>query len=444
MPEIQSSAPASRLGRRRFLGLAGLTAAGIGAPALAGCGGQGTGSGKDRIVIGLVPDLAKLFKKPIAQYNARRTTGKKVVLRTMSSDSGAYFDTMRTQLQAGADDIDVFMADIMWGAQFAPSGWIADLSDRFTPAARKKFLTEGIKLNEFDGKIYAVPWTWDSGLLYYRKDLLESGGFDAPPETWDELQHMAEKVMKDQKVKNGLIFQGADYEGGNQNGVEYIRSSGGDVLSQSGDSVKITLDSAEALRGLSIERSMVTSGVAPEAVATFKEPECEKLFLAGDTVFCRNWIYMYGLLGDTTKTKLERAQVGVAEIPVARRGIDHVCLGGGWSLMVNANSASQDEAWKLVEHLTGDERQKIFAKDGFLPTRPGLYTDPEVTKAQPVFELAKDAIEHTTTPPITSVYSDMSLEMAKHFNSSLRGAEKPEDALEQLQVKLQKIADESQ
>src|SRR3712207_9432993 len=82
----------------------------------------------------------------------------------------------------------------------------------------------------YEGKIYAVPWYTDAGLLYYRQDLLEKAGYSEPPVTWDELEEMANKVKQDEGIKNGFVFQGAEYEGGVCNGLEYIRTHGGDVL----------------------------------------------------------------------------------------------------------------------------------------------------------------------------------------------------------------------
>ena len=161
---------------------------------------------------------------------------------------------------------------------------------------------------------------------------------------------------------------------------------------------------------------------------------------AARPVFTRQWVYLYGKLPDKKQSVLEPAQVGVAELPVARAGLTSVNVGGGWNCMVNANSRNSDDAWKLVQHLTAPEQQKALAAEyAFLPTRPALYDDKDILKAMPVLSLAKQAIEHTTVPPLTPYYSDMSLAMAKTFNASLRGALSPAQAAEQLQAALEQI-----
>ena len=122
-------------------------------------------------------------------------TGKgfKVKQRVMPSDTGQYFDKLRTEFQAGGGDIDIIIGDVIWPAQFAVNGWVSDLSDRFTDT--DAFLPGPMTAATYDGKVWAVPWYTDAGLLYYRQDLLDKAGFSEPPETWDDLMEMAAKVQ---------------------------------------------------------------------------------------------------------------------------------------------------------------------------------------------------------------------------------------------------------
>lgn len=428
------------LSRRRFLGGAAAGAAGLALTGLAACGGADDGgSGDGPLVLAVTPDIAKMIKEPIARFT-KENPATPVTVRTMPVDSSQFFDQIRTQMQAGSSDIDVFEGDITWAAQFAPNGWLTDLSDRFTPAARASYLPAGVGANTVKGKVYGVPMFWDSGLLYYRADLLERAGYSEPPATWDELQAMAAKISRDRRIKHGFVFQGAQYEGGTVNGLEYIRSCGGDVLTGG----RVTVTSAPALRGLRIERSMVDKGIAPAAVAQYKEDESGGAFLGGDAVFARTWAYLYGLVTDKSQSAITRGQVGIAELPVADAGMKRTNVGGGWNLMINANSRRKDAGWKLITFLAAPERQKALAIDGqYLPTIPALYGDPAIRKAMPVIAHAKQAIEHTTTPPGLPYYSDMSLAMAKYFNASLRGAMTPDQAAERLQSELQRIVEQS-
>lgn len=48
---------------------------------------------------------------------------------------------------------------------------------------------------KFNGGIYGLPETLNYNVLFYRKDVMEQLGFDAPPETWDEMIEMLPTIL---------------------------------------------------------------------------------------------------------------------------------------------------------------------------------------------------------------------------------------------------------
>ncbi len=290
----------------------------------------------------------------------------------------------------------------------------------------------------YEGKIYAVPWYTDAGLLYYRQDLLEKAGYSEPPVTWDELQEMANKVKQDEGIKNGFVFQGAEYEGGVCNGLEYIRTHGGDVLDPD-DPSKVIIDSPESAAGLATWHSMVESGASPQAVLQYQEDESHSSFLNGEAVFIRNWPYMYALAGTSDFPNVKQEQVGITPIPLDEEGNPSFSTLGGWNFLINAASDKQDQAWEFIKFMTSEESMKFRSvKATVLPTRTSLLTDPEIEKI-PVVAQGRPAIENTRPRPVSPYYSDMSLEMAEQFNASLKGDLSPEEAVKTLQEDLERI-----
>jgi hypothetical protein len=70
-----------------------------------------------------------------------------------------------------------------------------------------------------------------------------------------------------------------------------------------------------------------------------------------------------------------------------------------------------------------------------------MFDDKELLKAQPVMELGRSSFETTKPrPSINPFYSDMSLDMAKGFTSTLKGDSTPEEATRLLDTKLTRIA----
>lgn len=430
------------MNRLDFLKISGAGLAGAALLGVAGCGGGGGGSeaGSGEFVFSFGPDTSGSLQELVKRFNEEFKGQYTAKYREMPADTGQYFDKIRTQFQAGGGDIDLIGGDVIWPAQFAANGWIADLSDRFTEEDRADFLEGPVESNTYDGKVYGVPWFTDAGMLYYRKDLLEQSGFSEPPKTWDELKEQTQKVVEDSGTKFGFVFQGSNYEGGTVNGLEYINSYGGKVLDDN-DASKVVIDSPESTEGLAMEASMIEEGVSPQDVANYTEQESQTTFLNGDAVFCRNWPYLYALTSNPDESKIKQDQVGVAPLPAGSAG--SVSGLGGWNFYLNANSQVQDAAYEFVKFCTAEKQQKYRALNGsFLPTLKSLYEDQEVLDSVPVIALAGEALANTVPRPVSPVYSDMSLTMAEQFNASLKGDVSPNEAVQTLQEELQNIADQ--
>jgi multiple sugar transport system substrate-binding protein len=439
----RTNMPGGRLyNRRDFLRMGGAGLAGATLLGAAGCGGGG-GSFNGEITLGFGREVSGALQKLIDKFN-KQNKDIKVTWRNMPADTGQYFDQLRTQFQAQDGSLTLIGGDVVWPAQFAANSYIIDLSDRFTESMRSKFLEGPVASNTYQGKVYGVPWYTDAGMLYYRKDLLEKAGISGPPKTWDELKEQAQKVMQDEGTKFGFVFQGAEYEGGTVNGLEFINSYGGQVLDPN-DASKVVIDSPESVAGLETEYSMVTDGVSPQAVSTYTEPESEAAFLNGNAVFCRNWPYMYALATDPEISAIKPEMIDIAPLPAGDGG-ESVSGLGGWNFFINAfaEQEAQDAAWEFVKFMTASEQQKFYALEGsYLPTLTALYDDPEIKESVPTIRLGGEALKNTVPRPVSPVYSDMSLKMAEEFNAVLGGDSEPQQAISTLQKELQSIADQA-
>ena len=415
----------------------------LGSGTLAGCGG-GSDKAEGEIVFSWIPEQTGTLQKMIDRFNKENEDGVTVKFREMPTDSTQHFDKLRTEFQAGSEDIDVIGGDVVWPAQFASPGYYLDLSDRFTKKMQSEYLDAPLTANTFDGKVFGVPWYTDSGMLYHRKDLLEESGFSDPPQTWAELREQAMKVRKDAGTKYGFVFQGAEYEGGVCNGLEYIWTHGGAALDPD-DPTKVIIESPESLAGLQTQRGLVDSGVAPKSVGAFKEQEAQSVFLNGDSVFMRNWPYIYGLAADEQESKVDQGRIGVSALPAGAGGNQTFSALGGWNFSINANSKNPDAAWSFIQYMTAPEQQKEFStKTARIPTLKKLLEDEEVVDVVPVVKLGKEAISRTRPRPVSAYYSDLSLQMASQFNKNVNRQTSPEQALTALQTEMQKIVEKGE
>jgi multiple sugar transport system substrate-binding protein len=430
-----------KINRRDFLKMSGAGLAGAALLGASGCGGGG-GAG-NTLTFAQGKEDTPTFPYLIGKFNEQHKGEFQVQYREMPSDTGQYFDQLRTEFQAGGGEIDVIGGDVIWPAQFAAQGWITDFSDRMPESEQKKYLPGPIASLTYDGKIWGVPWYTDAGMLYYRRDLLEQSGISAPPKTWEELKEMALQVSQETGTKYGFVFQGSEYEGGVCNGAEYIYTHGGYILDPA-DPSKVVIDSPEAIAGLTTEQSMTQEGVAPQAVSTYTEEQTDPAFLNGDAVFARNWPYMYALAGTSDYPNVKPEQIAVAPLPVGDPDPTIASTLGGWNFLVNAASDLQEEAWEFIQFMTAPAQMKYRAVEAtLLPTLKSLYDDPEVVEAIPVIKLGKEAIQHTVPRPVSPYYGDMSLEMAEQFATVVKGDVSPEQAASTLQKNLETILEQA-
>ena len=430
------------ISRHQFLRLGGAGVAGAALLGAAGCGGSEQASGTTTITLAFIPDEAGGLKKLIDGFNRQHRGEIQVDWREMPASSADYFEQIQAELQSGQSGVDVIGGDVIWPAQFAANGWISDLSDRFTGGMQQDYLAGPLGSVQYEGKVWGVPWFTDAGMFYYRTDLLERSGFSEPPKTWGEMKVMALKVRQDQGTRYGFVFQGSQDEGGVVDALEHVWNAGGDVL----DGNEVIINSPEAAEGLTLRRSMIVDGVAPQASGDYTTQESQVVFTNGDAVFMRNWPFVYGLLSDPETSAVRPEQVDIASLPVAEEGDQSFSGLGGWNFMVNASSEEKlDQIWTFIEYMSAPEQQRTFALESArLPTLRSLYEDEDVLNKLPVARLGREALDNARPRPVSPYYSDMSLAMAEQFNATLKGEVPVERSLENLQQELQNIVDQGQ
>jgi multiple sugar transport system substrate-binding protein len=322
-------------------------------------------------------------------------------------------------LNAGADDPDVLQLDLVWTPEFAAAGWIQAL-DAFAPDPGD-FLPEALRANRWEGRLYALPWFVDVGLLYWRSDLVESA-----PGSFEALVREADRAVEAQRVRFGLVWQGARYEGLVTVFLEHLTAFGGSILDERG---AVAVDSPRAVRALEAMRAGLEAGLVPREALSWHEEEVRFAFQNGQALFMRNWPYALALLRDAERSRVA-GRFAVAAFPAAPGGRAAAALGGA-QLAINARSDRPEAAWRLIEFLTRPEQMLERARvAGQLPARRSLYEDAALSGILrvPVGQLL-DAIEHAVARPATPVYAELSSHLQVWLHRALSGQAEPADAL---------------
>ncbi|NIO19526.1 MAG: extracellular solute-binding protein, partial [Candidatus Aenigmarchaeota archaeon] len=172
-------------------------------------------------------------QEEIIKYFEAEHPDIKVVREIGPHSSTAFHDLLTQKLKNKSEDVDVFLMDVIWPPEFAAAGWAMSLDEMFPESEQDKFLNGTILANIYKDKIYGVPLFIDSGMLYYRKDLLEKYGFK-PPETWQNMVEKAQFIVSQESKEGNELYgfsgQFKQYEGLVCDMLEYILSNGGEII----------------------------------------------------------------------------------------------------------------------------------------------------------------------------------------------------------------------
>lgn len=363
-------------------------------------------------------DASGAIRRMVNRFNAENQEIQ-VEHRTLSWGSDDCRNFYVSAFSARDNSFDVFSGDIIWVSEFASADWIEPLDLFFPVAERSYFLPGPIEGCTYQNRIWAVPWFTDSGVLFYRSDLLAK-----PPRTWSELITVAQEKIAEGCVNYGYVFHGNQYEGLVCQVLELIWSNGGRIF----DGDWVTINTPTAIEALQILEDIINLKLAPEEVLWYQEEDARLFYQDGNALFLRNWPYAWSLMNQEG-SKI-RGKFKMAPLPMGPHGTTgNGCL-GGWNLMINGQSKHKKAAWKFIEYLTGFTAQKIHAMvGGRLPTRIAIYQDEEVLSVNPYYKELLPNFLAAKPRPVSPYYPALSETMQINFYRALSGSITAEEAV---------------
>ena len=380
----------------------------------------------------------RLCEEAAAAWSAE--SGHQVVVRRAPEQSNERYFEYLDLLSREDASLDVLQIDVIWPSAFADH--LVDLAPHAPPELTAQHFEALIANNTVGGRLVALPWYTDAGILYYRSDLLAKYGLEVPA-TWSELADAALVIQEGERAAGnpefwGLVFQGQAYEGLTCNALEWIAASGGGrIVDEQGE---VTVNNPAAALALARAASWVGS-VAPPRVTRFVEEDARITFQLGNAAFMRNWPYAWALL-NAADSEL-RGKVAIAPLPRGGPRGGHAATLGGWQLAVSAYSQNQAAAIELVRYLTGAAEQKRRAIAGaYAPTIRALYDDPEVLAANPFFADFAAALPDAVARPSAIAgqhYAQLSTLFWEAAHATLTGNGTARDNLARLEDRLRLI-----
>jgi len=400
---------------------------------------RGRADSDDTITIscGAVGDELALCREGVASWAAE--TGHPVRVVSTPNDASERLALYQQINAAGASDIDVYQIDTIWPGILASH--LIDLRSALGDVA-PEHLPAAVVNSTIAGRLVAIPWFVDIGMLFYRADLLAAYG-EAVPETWAQLTATAHRIQDAERAAGrakmwGYVWQGRAYEGLTCNGLEWLASQGaGTIVSPDG---VVTVDNPRAVAAIALAASWIGS-ISPPDVLSGAEEEARAVFQSGHAVFMRNWAYAWSLAQQPDSPI--KGRVAVARMP---RGDDgsHASTLGGWQLAVSRYSRHPALAISLVRHLTSRAQQKRRAMVGsYNPSIMTLYQDPDVLASNPFMgEVVASALADAELRPSRvsgAHYNQASYRFWTAVHDTLSGRSTAAETLERLARQLRRL-----
>jgi multiple sugar transport system substrate-binding protein len=332
-------------------------------------------------------------------------------------------DEQRTQFvqrqEAKSGECDVFYADVIWTAEFASQKWIYDMTP-YVDTKKSELIPATLDTVTYDGKIWGMPQQTDAAFLYYRTDQVKQ-----KPTTWQQ-------VYQEAQQNDGIVYQGAPYEGLTCDFLELAYAAGGEVLSEDGK--KAMIDSPENVKALQFMVDGVKNGIAANGVTTYMEEESRRYFESGKATFMRNWPYAYALGEKAPKVK---GKFDVMPFPEFE-GAGKAGILGGHNFVISVYSDNPGGALAWTDYMTQAEQQKTeFVDFSLAPTIASVYDDPEVKKKYAFAPQLSEAVAQAKSRPVSPVYPQISQAIYKNVNEALAGRTSPEEALKKAQSEME-------
>ena len=270
-------------------------------------------------------------------------------------------DRQTTLVAAKSGEVDVFgthYAQIgKFGAGMVPLNDLAAASD----VKAEDYVSNAFEYFSVDGKLPAIPFTFDLRTLFYRTDLFEAAGIEAPPATWDEFLATAQAVNQPPDVY-GFITVGKG-DPALREFADRLWECGGDFLEDGMNPSAPIFNQDAGVEALTFMRDLIWEyKVSPEGTPSYGWEENAQLFAAGQGVMSKQWDPA------ATQDPAQSVIIGnysVARLPTYKTGRSNaLCHARG----INRYSEKQDAAWEYVKFVTSEDQLfKFFELAGNRP-----------------------------------------------------------------------------
>ncbi len=333
-----------------------------------------------------------------------------------------------TSLQSG-DNPTMSQMYENWTSSFIENDMIVpvedffDSEDGFSPEDIEDIFKPFLENSTFDGKIWTLPFNKSIYVMVYNDDHLKAAGFDHPPQTWEELRMMVDKLtIKDEE---GAVTR---YGYAMRPFVEifsmFFYQTGGDYFSEDGK--ELTFAGADGVEALKFVTDMINDKVAYAEATYLNGPFAAEKF----SIFYNSSSgspFVEKSVGDKFKWYIAPLPKGKVDATLSQ--------GTNLGIFKNAKKEEQLAAWKFIKFITSPENTAYWSiKTGYMPVRKSALNTQimqDFLKENPDYEACFKQIEYAKSDPRFAAWSNIRDIISDWVDEAIEGGKDPENALKE-------------
>jgi multiple sugar transport system substrate-binding protein len=337
---------------------------------------------------------------------------------------------LTTQI-AGGSAPDAAFIDAGTTADFASRGALASLDPYIAQSdvVKEEDFVEAFNLSaQHEGAQYGLPFDGESTGLFYRTDLFEEAGIDAPPTTWEEFEATAQQLTDPAKKQYGYILfapEAAYYW------YPWLYQAGGSVLTEDGSDIAFTSPEAQ-------EAAEFYVGLAKYSPPDFLNSNSYD----GRVAFATGKVAMYmagSWFAGTLMSEFPKINGKWATAPLPEGDAGCGTTIAGDNLVVFEDGDNKDAAWLWIEYMTRPENMALwtFEAEGstLLPPRKSLLDSPELEEKKPILkgfaEAMKCGVVGKSNPKGPKIEQALNEQLGKAMYGDITAAEALENAADE-------------
>jgi len=302
--------------------------------------------------------------------------------------------------------------------------------------AGQDFVGGSIDAFTVNGKLLALPFTYDLRTLFYRTDLYEQAGITAPPTTWDEFVTTALKLNQPPDVYGFLTVGKGDPV--LREFSDILWQNGGDYLEQGLKPSRPTWNEAAGVEALTWFQDLIWKHkVSPPGTSSYGWEENTQLFAAGQAAMSKQW--NTGGTEDPQQSKIIGKYAIAPLIKNKSSRTTAICHGRG----INLYSKNTEAAWEYVKYVTSEEQMlQMFRARGSRPARVAALEQAKneatgVVKQNLDISLAQSKDGYTW--PLFPQFSEVQPILWGEIEKVLSNQKSPKEALDYAAAEAEKI-----